>query len=186
MLLAQHESRAALEQFEKALLHVPDHHDAIVNAANVMLDIYRQAVPAERSLSVTLSPSANSKANSNAQILTGQDIVSSPTSTRPKTQNGSARSGPSGKSHHQTRPSELSPEELNRLAARDRAYSLLNNLTKLGAGWDSGEAWYALASCYEESGQLEKAKECLWWCVELEDTRPLRPWGKVSAGGMVL
>jgi len=78
------------------------------------------------------------------------------------------------------------PEELNRLAARDRAYQLLSTLTKLGSGWDYSEAWYALARTHEEGGQIEKAKEVLWWCVELEDTRPLREWHSVGAGGYVL
>jgi cargo-transport protein YPP1 len=79
-----------------------------------------------------------------------------------------------------------SPEALNRLAARDRAYQLLSTLTKLGNGWDNSEAWFALARAYEESGQIEKAKEVLWWCVELEDTQPLRRWSCVSSGGYVL
>ncbi|KAI9892326.1 MAG: hypothetical protein M1814_001526 [Vezdaea aestivalis] len=77
--------------------------------------------------------------------------------------------------------SRSSPEALDRLAARDRAYGLLSTLTKLGTGWDSSEAWFALARAYEESGQLDKAKEALWWCVELEDERPIRAW-KESGG----
>ncbi|RDI79886.1 putative sterigmatocystin biosynthesis monooxygenase [Venturia inaequalis] len=76
--------------------------------------------------------------------------------------------------------SNHTPEELNRLAARDRAYGLLNTLTKLGSGWDYSEAWFSLARAYEESGQVGKAKEVLWWCVELEDTRPIRGWGVVG------
>jgi hypothetical protein len=53
-------------------------------------------------------------------------------------------------------------------------------LTKLGVGWDYSEAWYALARCYELGGQVEKAKEVLWWVVELEDTRPIRQWSVVK------
>ena len=79
-----------------------------------------------------------------------------------------------------------SPEELNRIAARDRAYSLLSTLTKLGTGWDNSEAWYMLARAYEESGQIDKAQEVLWWCVELEDGRPLRHWRCVGIGSFVL
>jgi len=75
---------------------------------------------------------------------------------------------------------EASPEQLDRLAARDRAYFLLSTLTKLGAGWDYPEAWSELARAYEASGQTEKAKEMLWWCVELEDSRPLRGWEVVG------
>jgi hypothetical protein len=75
---------------------------------------------------------------------------------------------------------------LNRLAARDRAFGLLSTLTKLGSGWDYSEAWFALSRAYEESGQVEKTKEVLWWCVELEDTHPVRSWKSVALGGFVL
>jgi len=89
-------------------------------------------------------------------------------------------------SHIPSAENQLSPPELSRLAARDRAFGLLSTLTKLGAGWDYSEAWYALARAYEESGQVEKAKEVLWWCVELEDTHPVRNWRSVASGGFVL
>jgi hypothetical protein len=74
----------------------------------------------------------------------------------------------------------------DRLAARDRAYALLSGLTKLGSGWNCSEAWFALARAFEESGQVEKARDALWWCVELEDGRGVRGWDVVSAGGYVL
>lgn len=72
---------------------------------------------------------------------------------------------------------------LDRLAARDRAYMLLSGLTKLGAGWNYSEAWFALARAYEESDQPDKARDALWWCVELEDARGARDWSCVGAGG---
>ncbi|ETN40623.1 uncharacterized protein HMPREF1541_04900 [Cyphellophora europaea CBS 101466] len=74
------------------------------------------------------------------------------------------------------------PENLNRLAARDRAYGLLSSLTKTGEGWDDSEAWFALARAHELGGEVERAKEILWWVVSLEDTRPLRKWSCVSFG----
>lgn len=89
-------------------------------------------------------------------------------------------------SHIPSAENQLSPPELSRLAARDRAFGLLSTLTKLGTGWDYSEAWYALARAYEESGQAEKTKEVLWWCVELEDTRPIRGWRSGALGGLVL
>lgn len=75
---------------------------------------------------------------------------------------------------------------VDRLASRDRAYGLLSNLTKLGTGWNCSEAWFALARAHEESGQLEKAKEVLWWCVELEEGMGVRGWDCVNTGGYVL
>ncbi|KAK4123937.1 hypothetical protein N657DRAFT_596881 [Parathielavia appendiculata] len=71
----------------------------------------------------------------------------------------------------------------DRLAARDRAYALLSGLTKLGSGWNYAEAWFALARAYEESGQVDKARSALWWCVELEDGRGVRGWEVVGVGG---
>ena len=78
------------------------------------------------------------------------------------------------------------PAELNRLAARDRAYMLLSTLTRLGTGWDNSEAWYTLARSYELSKQVGKAKQALWWVVELEENRPMRPWREVGAVGFTL
>lgn len=66
---------------------------------------------------------------------------------------------------------------VDRLAARDRAYGLLAGLTRLGSGWDYSEAWFAIARAYEESGEAERAKEALWWCVELEEGMGVRGWG---------
>lgn len=75
---------------------------------------------------------------------------------------------------------------LDRLAARDRAYALLNNLTKLGTGWNNSEAWSVLARAYELGGQVNKARDALWWCVELEEGRGIRDWFVVGSGGYVL
>lgn len=79
-----------------------------------------------------------------------------------------------------------SPPELYRIAARDRAYGLLAALTRLGHAWDHSAAWLALARAYEEGGQVERAKQALWWTVELEDTRPVRRWEEIGPGGYVL
>ena len=78
------------------------------------------------------------------------------------------------------------PAELNRLAARDRAYMLLSTLTRLGTGWDNSEAWYTLARAHELSKQVDKAKQALWWVVELEENQPIRPWREVGTGGFTL
>jgi len=81
-------------------------------------------------------------------------------------------------------------QRLDRLAARDRAYGLLSNLTKLGNGWNYSEAWFALARAYELGGQEIKSRDVLWWCVELEENRAVRgfieSFGGGSGGGYVL
>ncbi|KOS18577.1 putative cargo-transport protein [Escovopsis weberi] len=75
---------------------------------------------------------------------------------------------------------------MDRLAARDRANTLLSGLTRLGTGWAYSDAWFALARAHEENGQVEKAKEVLWWCVELEEARGIRDWRSLAGGGYVL
>lgn len=160
----KHEARL---DFERALLHYPDHPQAIVGLSNILLDIYNEIIPLEPTISTTIpsletsvpTPTIDTKQDSAVQYLT---------------------------SHIPSAENKLSPPELNRLAARDRAFGLLSILTKLGTGWDYSEAWYTLARAYEGSGQVEKTKEVLWWCVELEDTRPLRDWSVVTMGGYVL
>ena len=63
---------------------------------------------------------------------------------------------------------------------------LLSGLTRLGVGWDDSEAWLALARAHELGGQIGKAKEALWWVVELEESRMIRGWAEVAAGGVAL
>lgn len=75
---------------------------------------------------------------------------------------------------------------VDRLAARDRAFALLTSLTRLGTAWDYSDAWFALARAYEESGQPEKAKEVLWWCVELEEAMGVRDWRCLGGGGYLI
>lgn len=162
----KHEART---DFERALLHFPDHPQGIVGLSNVLLDIYCQDIPMEPTRATEITPLSPTYAPAPTQESTGSE---------PKKHRLT--------SHIPSAENQLSPPELSRLAARDRAFGLLSTLTKLGAGWDYSEAWYALARAYEESGQVEKAKEVLWWCVELEDTHPVRNWRSVASGRFVL
>lgn len=74
----------------------------------------------------------------------------------------------------------------DRLAARDRAHALLTTLTRLGSAWNDSDAWFALSRAHEESGQADKAKEALWWVVELEEARAVRPWTEAGCGCYVI
>jgi hypothetical protein len=162
----KHEART---DFERALLHFPDHPQAIVGLSNVLLDIYSQDIPMEPTRATEITPLSPMQASPSSETTTEAE---------PRKHHLT--------SHIPSAENQLSPPELSRLAARDRAFGLLSTLTKLGAGWDYSEAWFALARAYEESGQIEKAKEVLWWCVELEDTHPVRSWRSVALGGFVL
>jgi hypothetical protein len=150
------------------LLHFPDHPAGIVGLSNILLDIYGEIIPLEPVSQAEFVTSSVSSSVPSAQT----EILDK------KTRHLA--------SHTPSVENQLSPPVLNRLAARDRAFGLLSTLTKLGSGWDYSEAWYALARAYEESGQIEKTKEVLWWCVELEDTHPVRGWKSVGLGGFVL
>ncbi|KAH6622189.1 filamentation protein-like protein [Boeremia exigua] len=169
LLVAQSLKHQARADFERALLHFPDHPQGIVGLSDILLDIYSQAIPMEPTTATEI-------------ISLFPTQAPTPSATTPSSEPKKYHL----MSHIPSAENQLSPPELSRLAARDRAFGLLSTLTKLGAGWDYSEAWYALARAYEESGQIEKAKEVLWWCVELEDTHPVRNWSNVASGGFVL
>lgn len=183
-----------MAHYEKALSRFPDHPSATVGLSEILLDIYCQKIPLEAVDRASLLPSCSPAAKDTVSKTTSQDPLHSNSnsnsipnmnsdSTRdPRTQNHANGTAPPA----QTKIITTSPEELNRIAARDRAYGLLSSLTKLGSGWDYSEAWFSLARAYEEGGQVDKSKEVLWWCVNLEETRPLRNWDVIGLGGGVL
>jgi cargo-transport protein YPP1 len=175
LAVAKAESKEAVEQYEQALLFWPDHTKATVGLSNILLDIFEQkGARDEPSDGSPKSPGRPKKERKSSEAMNGS-------------RNGTlVESGPMATRSHAGEELRKTPENLNRLAARDRAYGLLSNLTKLGTSWDDSEAWFALARATELSGQVEKSKEILWWCVELEDRRPVRSWRSITAGSYVL
>ncbi|KAI9818449.1 MAG: hypothetical protein M1827_000508 [Pycnora praestabilis] len=196
---AESSSYGALSHFEQALTFYPDHPAAIVGLSNILLDIYSQTIPPPSTTpsmaisSTVISSPSNSNTTANDPILAHIRQQQYPSTTVPAPTD-TAQKGPQNGNNFPSsinglQPSSTedpTPEELDRLSARDRAYGLLSTITKLGSGWDYSEAWFALARAYEESGQLEKAKEVLWWVVELEDSRAVRGWHSVGLGSYVL
>lgn len=187
---------AALSDFEAALTHFPDHPSAIVGLSNILLDIYTETLPPPPSLPCIEPPSPiNTPSQSNLNTSTLRQSIPltagpATSSTMPAVQLGSLSFENSDRASMSLKPSNSDNSDsnglLDRLAARDRAYGLLSGLTKLGSGWNYSEAWFALARAQEEAGQVEKARDALWWCVELEDGRGVRGWDCVGAGGYVL
>jgi hypothetical protein len=182
--------RDAVEQYETCLMCYADHPGGIVGLSNVLLDYYERKVdlvkkvdegpvkasdaPAERGRPEhkrDLSRSSDSGAVNGMLDLDGQAAHATNATTAAQSKDDDLKK---------------TPENLNRLAARDRAYGLLSMLTKLGSAWDNSEAWFALARAQELGGEIDKAKEILWWCVELEDTRPIRHWSNIGTGAYVL
>ena len=53
------------------------------------------------------------------------------------------------------------------------AESILESTTK-SQGWSSAEAWFYLGKVFEASDRLKRAKECLWYALGLEQSRPIR------------
>ncbi|RHZ62335.1 hypothetical protein CDV55_103103 [Aspergillus turcosus] len=175
-LLAQAQSRPhdAMELFEEALVRDPDHLKATVCLANLLLDIWERKMPLNRpdtddlhaEMSTLYLPGTAQKSTATLNKIQNKDLDKQQFPT--------------------TDVEEDEPKLLNRIAARDRAHGLLSALTKRGTAWDSSEAWYALSRAHEASGDIEKLKEVLWWCVELEDRRPIRHWSNIGSGLYVL
>ncbi|KAF4257216.1 hypothetical protein CNMCM8812_003129 [Aspergillus fumigatus] len=184
-LLAQAQSRPhdAMELFEEALVRDPDHLKATVCLANLLLDIWERKMPLNRphtddlhaEMSTLYLPATTQKSSATLNKIQYQEF-----------DNLDNRPMPSKRQSPPTDVEEDEPKLLNRIAARDRAYVLLSALTKRGTAWDNSEAWFALSRAHEASGDVEKLKEVLWWCVELEDRRPIRHWSNIGSGLYVL
>jgi tetratricopeptide (TPR) repeat protein len=211
--LARERPYGARADFETALTHFPNHPGAIVGLSNILLDIYTEKLlppPAVPGLDLSGLPLTNDSIfafTTDASTLTVDNkedkfpsLPSAPLGLGPTKPKPKAK--PAEPNGHLPSPSAATTSSLlgpplppphratslplnDRLAARDRAYGLLSGLTKLGSGWSDSEAWFALARAYEESGQVDKARDALWWCVELEDGRGVREW-EVVGGGYVL
>ncbi|CAG8518364.1 1508_t:CDS:10 [Paraglomus brasilianum] len=57
----------------------------------------------------------------------------------------------------------------------EMAEGVLDSVTK-GNGWDCAEAWYFLGNVFETTNRIERAKKCLWYALDLESTKPVRPF----------
>ncbi|KAK9419270.1 putative Filamentation protein [Seiridium unicorne] len=198
-------------EFEEALMHFSNHPAAIVGLSNILLDIYTEVLlptpavpgmagPDGEPLHInSIMPGSNSNVLRSRSTLACPALPSGPLGLGWEGANLSAsQSSARGPLPAQQPAKPMAIEELpapykarslpllDRLTARDRAYGLLSGLTKLGTGWNYSDAWFALARAHEESGQPDKAKEALWWCVELEEGLGVREWNCVGAGGYVL
>ena len=167
---AQAEKELAAQFLEEALLWDEDHLAATVSLSELLMDEYEaffhpSAPPSsERPPTLGSLPSlAGSIASPSQPSANGEDNPPAPTS--------------SGKYTH-----DPSPETISAISARDRAYMLLSQMTDSGRGWDSSEAWSAMARCWELSGEEEKAIEASWRVVELEETRGVRSWQEALGG----
>ena len=181
LCMAQGDPHEAMVKYEGALSHFPDHSDATVSLAHILLDIYAKKIPLSRG-QLTLADQPKNE-------LRDDDDSSQPVFSRTTllTANSGQMNGTNSANHVDEKAEEDGTDQdlshdLDLLAARDRAYTMLYNLTKLGSGWDDSDAWYALGNAYEASGQGEKAKEVLWWVVELEEKRPIRHWSCLGQG----
>ncbi|KAG5927120.1 hypothetical protein E4U42_002569 [Claviceps africana] len=199
---------SAKSDFETALTHSPDHPVAVTELANILLDVY-----SEKLLPPPTVPALDSADNPDraglawpekaAQEVVAETLPSSPLGLGPGTKNGASprlsqtsKDGGGDGHGHAAAPSTYDPlpapykatrlPVVDRLSARERAFTLLSGLTRLGTGWDNSDAWFALARAHEEIGQAEKAKEVLWWCVELEEAKGVREWRSLSNGGYII
>ncbi|KAF9549135.1 hypothetical protein EC957_004774 [Mortierella hygrophila] len=59
----------------------------------------------------------------------------------------------------------------------EMAEGILESTTK-SLGWDNAEAWFYLGKVFEATDRLTRAKECLWYALDLETSRPARSFTK--------
>ncbi|KAI2642519.1 hypothetical protein GGS21DRAFT_175769 [Xylaria nigripes] len=192
----------AKASFEEALMHYPDHPSAIVGLSNLLLDIYSEVLLPPLAIPSISGETAGTKTKKSTSGKTEAShfMLASPLGLGGDATPKVAVSDPAKVPFpvHQTTPDltaldglpaphkATSLPLLDRLSARDRAYGLLSGLTKLGKGWNYSDAWFALARAHELSGQTDKAKDTLWWCVELEEGMGVRDWHCVGVNGYVL
>ncbi|KAL4980206.1 hypothetical protein BDW66DRAFT_71507 [Aspergillus desertorum] len=176
LLIAQSRPHDAMDHFEEALLYNADHPKATISLANLLLDIWDQKLPlqppepsVETGLPVMIPSPVKKSAKGRRLSRAGV-----PDLAKPKTEDPDPIA------------EDEEPKLINRIAARERACGLLTALTKRGTSWDNSEAWFALSRAYEAVGQTQKLKEVLWWCIELEDRRPIRHWSNIGSGAYVL
>ena len=158
----QGQTDVASHLLEEALLWDEDHLDATVTLSEMLMDEYEAffAPPAPPSPAQTPTLKALPPPHDQSQQPTPLvDPSKSSDPPSPSPTNG-----------------DPSPETLSAISARDRAYLLLLQMTESGKGWDSVEAWSAMARVWELSGEEEKAIEASWRVVELEDHRGVRSW----------
>lgn len=189
--MAQDRPYVARSEFESALIHCPNHPAAAVGLSNILLDIYDEKLrptPTIAPLDDSIPASDTEDAYSPKSHIGSKVLPTSPLGLKTNPRLASS-TGPLPPLAHTDLPEPYKATclpLLDRLAARDRAYALLSGLTRLGTGWNYSDAWFALARAYEESGQADKAKEVLWWCVELEEARGVREWTVLGGGGYVV
>lgn len=188
MGLAKGAPYTARDKFETALTHAPNHPAAIVGLSNILLDIYTEDLlppPSIPPLDGTRPSYTRNPRPPNTKSTHGLTLPTRPIGLG----SGTPKPNPSSPIDLDQLPTPYKAQNLplvDRLAARDRAYGLLSGLTKLGSAWNASEAWFALARAHEESGQPDKAKEVLWWCVELEEGTGVRDWRCLGSGGYII
>lgn len=170
-------------------MYSPDHPAGIVGLSNILLDIYDEKLRPLPTVPTLGSTDGAAKPHSSSNKATIPSLPSGPLGLGPLAGGSPTRTSSQESLEPHALPEPYKAECLplvDRLAARDRASTLLSGLTRLGTGWNYSEAWFALARAHEDSGQPDKAKEVLWWCVELEEARGVRDWRSLGAGGYVL
>ncbi|GAB0136758.1 hypothetical protein EsDP_00005049 [Epichloe bromicola] len=191
---------SAKADFEMALTHSPDHPVAITELANILLDVFSEKLLPPPVMQALDGSDDGDKAGQTSsprkavQQVFADTLPSSPLGLGPVVTKTDAvplspQGDAAGRSPHDQLPAPYKASKLplvDRLSARERAFTLLSGLTRLGTGWDNSDAWFALARAHEESGQAEKAKEVLWWCVELEEAKGVREWRSLGNGGYII
>ncbi|KAI8059218.1 hypothetical protein BC940DRAFT_324010 [Gongronella butleri] len=65
-------------------------------------------------------------------------------------------------------------EQLTHVKEWELAEGHLDRVTR-AHGWDHAQAWCALGQIYQQQQQLERAKQCFFYALDLNDTNPIQP-----------
>ena len=82
--------------------------------------------------------------------------------------------GATATSKHESAAEATLSAQAQDLSSVSLAEGLLTTTTK-GAGWDSSEAWLFLGQAVQRSQRAQRARECLEYALQLENTKPIRP-----------
>ena len=159
MFEEQGKTAKAKETYQKALGYFPDHVDATIGFAKMLLDEYKAATKEK------MKPSTEKPLQLPPVLSTLPSPKKSPNTNRRFSFFSSK---------------DPSDDDKDRIAARDHAHGLLSRLTQSGTGWDCGEAWALMADVHEASGMKDQAIAANEWVVELETERPVRPYGEAT------
>ncbi|PWN39349.1 TPR-like protein [Ceraceosorus guamensis] len=168
----QDDLQLALASLYKALACQGDNIAAVVHLARIFLanpDHSPSSVP-----QVVLEASLATQAHSSTPNALVQHVDRARDEQVSATGQSGGRGAGSKLSPYSSTADAHSSAEKRELSAASLAEGLLTSIT-LSHGWDSPEAWLYLGQVASKTSRREKARQCLEFALNLEQTKPVRP-----------